>query len=368
MNSLIVGRKILVAGMLSVAVIVSPLVEAQPDVSPQIDANPPILSGTERAMLEEDVRRALQEIVDGQERIEGQAKTIVVKVYVPDVGSSIVVDLGRGYMPAHDGADFEDIIHDLHTTFHTMMSERKIHYQIDFLFGDISIGEFLEIEDAKLNIHRQSRVRRNVLPELDTVVVAAGHGMYYHRGFKKWMYQRAPVNGMLEDLMTPRLSRRLASYLKHRSGVEVARARSDSLERFEDSGLAYDQLGARYRLKSLLPDAPEIWNSLQSDKSPMIERNQDIRARPYYANHLNASALIHLHTNADKNPRTRGLRTYYAEGRTDSMEFARTAACYMKESIHSLPSYSDYPVEETPFSGRHGENRYATMPSIIAEV
>ncbi|WP_291776910.1 hypothetical protein [Luteibacter sp.] len=82
--------------------------------------------------MEDDIRRALQRVVDKPERIEGQAQSITVKVVVPDAGDKMMVDLGRGYKPAHDGAAFEDIIHDLETTFHTVMIERKINYQIDF--------------------------------------------------------------------------------------------------------------------------------------------------------------------------------------------------------------------------------------------
>lgn len=368
MNRLVLGRNILVSSALFVSTLGSLVVEAQSNTFPQGNTEAPILSMTEKAVLEDDIRRALQKVVDKQERIEGQGQSITVKVVVPDAGDKIMVNLGRGYKPAHDGAAFEDIIHELETTFHAMMWKRNLEYHIDFFFGDMSIGEFLEIEDSKLNIEPQSRVRRDVPSAKSTVVVAAGHGMYYHRGFKKWTYQRDQHNGIVEDMITPSFSRRLARYLEHRGSVEVARARSDSLDRFEDSGLTYYQLGARYRLKSLLPDAPQIWNSQKTDRSPLIERDQDIRSRPYYANHLNAAALIHLHTNANDDPDVRGLSVYYAQGRSDSMQFARIAACYMKESIRSIPSYSDYPVRENPLPGGHGENRYANMPSIIAEV
>lgn len=154
MNRLVLGRKILVASVLSVTTLGSPCVEAQSSALPQGETEAPILSMTEKAVLGDDIRRALQKIVDKQERIEGQAQSITVKVVVPDAGKKIVVDLGRGYKPAHDGGEFEDIIHELETTFYTMMIEREINYQIDFLFGDISIGKFLEIEDSKLNIYR----------------------------------------------------------------------------------------------------------------------------------------------------------------------------------------------------------------------
>lgn len=162
MNRLVLGRKILIASMLSVTILGSPCVGAQSNASAQGESETPVLSATEKEVLGDDIRRALQKIVDGQERIEGQAQSITVKVIVPDVGDKIVVDLGRGYKPAHDGADFEDIIHELETTFHTMMIERKIGYQIDFLFGDISIDEFLEIEDSMLDIQRQSMSRKKV--------------------------------------------------------------------------------------------------------------------------------------------------------------------------------------------------------------
>ena len=99
-----------------------------------------------------------------------------------------------------------------------------------------------------------------------------------------------------------------------------------------------------------------------------MELEDDIRSRPLYANHVGADALIHIHTNASETPSVRGVRVYFQKGRPESMALARSAACYMKESIQSINGYSDFLVERAPYPGNHGENRLANMPSIIAEV
>ena len=340
--------------------------EIEGDQAEHIDVSS--LPVEERLVLAEEIRAFLQARIDRDERIEGQASFIQVKVSIADMENRVVVDLGRGYIPTYDGYELEQLIHGLSTKVDDYLRGKRMSYRTDIYFGDMSLDDYHRIEDEKIQRPMSNRFRRESPSDKLKVVVAAGHGMYYHRGFKKWIYQRDQHNGIIEDLMTPRISRRLVAYLERRSGVEVATARSEATERFEDSGLSYFQLAARYRLKSLLPNIPTIWNNFGTKDSSRVELQDDILSRPLYANYVGADALIHVHTNASETSSARGIRVYYQKGRADSIELARNAACYMKESIQSLNGYSDFLVEREPYVGNHGENRLATMPSIIAEV
>lgn len=65
-------------------------------------------------------------------------------------------------------------------------------------------------------------------------------------------------------------------------------------------------MAARYNLQEILPGQPEIWNSLPTATHDLREYDEDIRSRPLYANHLNATGLISVHTNGfESDPRVR---------------------------------------------------------------
>ncbi|URX64032.1 N-acetylmuramoyl-L-alanine amidase [Luteibacter anthropi] len=324
-------------------------------------------SAIERTAFADEVRGLVQSIVDKQERIPGQLATIRVKVSIPDEGSRITVDLGRGYVPSINGGELEDLLHQINIHVYTLIESRALTYDLEFRFERKRIDDYFDDDLPQFNGVGRARLRRDVADARLRVVVAAGHGKYYHRHFKKWLYQREEHNGIIEDAITPRFAWRLGRYLTMRSGVEVFRVRADGVDRHGESGEYLSSLGARYYLQSILPDVPSIWNSFSSRDYGLVERDEDIRSRPFYANYLKADALIHIHTNASSS-HVRGVRVYYYDGRSTDRRLAENALCYMRESIHSVRSFQDFPVSLKPHPGDQGENKHATMPSIIAEV
>jgi hypothetical protein len=126
-------------------------------------------------------------------------------------------------------------------------------------------------------------------------------------------------------------------------------------------------MAARYRLEQMLPDRPEIWNSIPGSTDKLRHYKEDIRSRPLYANSIDAEGIVHLHTNAEDSGSTSGARVYITAGRKADEALAKSVLCSMKELIHATEKYADFPVAVAPSPGAHGENRLAKMLSIIVE-
>jgi hypothetical protein len=91
-----------------------------------------------------------------------------------------------------------------------------------------------------------------------------------------------------------------------------------------------------------------------------------------FANQIaQASALIHLHTNAADSSNISGTQVYInpePEHIARDQPLARNVLCYMKELIQAQKNYQNFPVDTQPRMEDKGENRLAEMPSIIVEI
>jgi hypothetical protein len=47
---------------------------------------------------------------------------------------------------------------------------------------------------------------------------------------------------------------------------------------------------------------------------------------------------------------------------------AESVLCGMRELIHAQPGFENFPIRDAANEGRHGENRIATMPSVLVEI
>lgn len=198
-------------------------------------------------------------------------------------------------------------------------------------------------------------------------MISPGHGFYYHHGYKDWRAQRESVNGILEDDITMPMASKLQWALEL-GGANARLTRANALGAHQASGLLWSKLSSRYTLEALLPENPEIWHSMPKSTKPLRDRDEDLRSRPLYANFLKADALIHVHTNADGNPKATGARAIIHPGR-ENQALAKNILCSMRELIHANESFSDYVVPSDPsVMTNKGENRLAKMPSVIVEV
>ncbi|WP_081770146.1 N-acetylmuramoyl-L-alanine amidase family protein [Luteimonas huabeiensis] len=343
---------------------------------------PPPITEANIPELEAMLTQELQHFVDRQPRLPGQARKINVRVSVDLSTSDILIDLGIGYIPRGDFRITEELNNKL----------IGVSRQADDILSGIVTYRMLSIRFDGKRIqdifpddfsprHLKGTSQRAARDDLDLIVVSPGHGYYYHHGSQSWVLQRpdpyAGTANIYEDLVTPAYSDTLTSLLLERSHETIAaiantRRTTDSTIHPE-SGHPWWMMGARYMLKDLHPDKPELWNMFPNGTEPgrinLREYDEDIRSRPEYANFLGAHLLISLHTNAaPSNPQTRGADIFIAPDDAESATIARSVACHMREQIQATPSYKDYQVNLDPLPGQHGENTRANMPSILIEL
>jgi len=328
----------------------------------------------ERARLEPILTSLVQEQLAKEERLPGQQPIINPKVWYNQEGNTLNVDLGRAYLPNRYTITFEERLNVITSILYEAAQPTPI-YRLKVWFDGKDIFDYFPEERGPEErviptappsaISRSKRSTRR-----PKVLVAAGHGIYFNSKYNDWRAQREPSNSVVEDFITPVFARHLSRYLRDRADADVFLARSTKVLTYPESGKPWLSMAARYHLRTELPEITSIWNSIGQRPSSegLEERDQDIRSRPLYANHLGVDAIIHLHTNAHVDPATRGIRVFHHPKSPESKRLGDLALCYMKESLGSNSSYAGFAVSGESREDNHGENRLANMPSIIAEI
>jgi hypothetical protein len=100
------------------------------------------LTLVQRTEIEEMLTGIAQDIVLNQERMDGQGVIPRPTVRFSEDGKSLIVDLGRGYVPKINGGELEDHLREIETplTFH--MEKIFPVYRVDFLFDDKDIYHY----------------------------------------------------------------------------------------------------------------------------------------------------------------------------------------------------------------------------------
>ena len=157
-----------------------------------------------------------------------------------------------------------------------------------------------------------------------------------------------------------------------RGATILSRPRSTSTATHAPSGKPWWWVGSRAYIQDLLPNNSPIWNSLPTESY----RDNDLRARPLYANFLGVDALISIHTNgAPDNRAKRGTEVHIQRADSgsqnslaESQRLGESILCHMKETIHASPNYTQWAVESVPRFINTAETRVGTMSSVIVEV
>ncbi len=307
-------------------------------------------------LLEKEVSRKVSAYLQQN----GVLRIVDAKVSVDMERRMVMADFGPGFRPGPDEADM--LMHDLAITLRYYVEKAGLpSVDVDFLFQGKPLKHYYPKE---LAVPPQARND----PDNQTVLVSASHGLIRVHPSLDWAYQRPEAFGFREDLITPAYADELQAVLEARSGVAVTRARNRIDEDHPESNHPWGHMSARYHLKSLLPDRSAIWNSLPNSTDNDREVKEDIRARPLYANHLGVGGMLSLHTNGSDKGDARGAEVYYHADKPGDRELAASVLCGMRELIHAQPGYESFPLKQEPNSGRHGENRIGTMPSIIVEI
>ena len=318
-----------------------------------------------RAQVESTIGREIQRLVDAQKRIEGQGKHVSVSASLNTKGDVLTLNLSVEYLPKSYGAEIEDLLNELATAAEDRLRDRSTVRAVQFRIGGHDIYDYFPAERPPARKEGQSGQAPHTTA--GTIVLGAGHGIYYHYKFKDWRAQRDASNGITEDFITPSFTTELSTWLVARSSATTLFARSQATTIHDPSKQEWWKLGARYYLEATYPDNPEIWHSKPDDTTPLRERNEDINSRPLFANFIGATTLIHVHTNAGEAGAT-GARGFYHSGRTDDQKLADNMMCYMGELIHAKEGYEEYTVPKTANPRDNlGENSKATMPSVIIE-
>jgi N-acetylmuramoyl-L-alanine amidase len=335
------------------------------------------MSDAEWDLLEAQINTRANEIANSRQFFEKDRGVITVKTRLDRVSHVLTFELDAtfvddvGDLPLEDlqsyiGTGIEDLtarISDFTTTLWMVGGHSMDYWFNQQVPGSVSTVSQVEPIAADSLMTYFSAV--NTAPA--KVVVAAGHGAYFHQKYK-WTMQRDRVNGVLEDEITQDFAKELAHFIERR-GAEAIRLRGAATGvPHEPSGLPWESIAARYFIENWRPESPELWNTKPESIDPQRERFQDIRSRPLYANDIGADAVIHIHTNAST-PGATGARVFVHPGRPEDFKLAQLALCGMSESIHSDPRYADYYIPRDPSSqGGKGENFLAKVPSMIVEV
>ncbi len=334
------------------------------------------LSATETKNLELLLRSELLTVL-GREKTqpgESPAASLLRGVRVDRTSNLVIVELSKDYLPAgvaNYSAELEDRLHRMTTgILWSIENELKLSAAgVSYIFDGQPLWFYYpeDFPDHKPNAKPPTKATHG---KNTPIIVSAGHGAYLFYGTSPstWRYQRDAAFGIREDTMTQLLTDELADLLITRSGATVGFVRDFSTTAHTPSGLPWSDVAARYFLADALPARPDIWNSLPAATHDLRERDEDIRARPFYANDVGAQALLSVHTNGDGSPTPRGARIYHATGRSGDQAIANSMLCYMKEIIQAQDGYEDFPVAAASHSSTgHGENNHAAVPAVIIE-
>lgn len=309
------------------------------------------------ALLEREVGSQLTRHL--QER--GELRHVSVSIRLNAKARSMVISFGPGYLPGPDRGYDELFLIPMASSlrFYAEKSGLIVN-DIDFLFDGKTLEEYYP-ED--LAVPPQARARSTHTSAL----VSASHGYISLHPSREWKFQRPAPLGIQEDTLSPLFGDELQGLIEQRSGLTVHRARSRSTELHPESGKPWEHMSSRYHLKALFPERTDMWNEFPNSPESAREKEEDIRARPNYANHLGVDVMLSLHTNGSDSASLRGTEVYYHQDKPQDKALADSILCGMREIIRAQPGYRDFPIRESSTSARHGENRIGKMPSVIIE-
>ena len=351
---------------------------------PQESATAALPSVAQSAVIFRQLEPELQRFVDQQERLPGQEARVRVRINPDPATDTVWVDLDSGYLPKGQ-AEFSEAlgekVGEIRAELDNYLSE-----VVEFKFVRARIGgktldeifppEYLKKRKGKQGAHALAA------PVPGLVVLNPGHGKYLHHKTNTWEYQRpdpyAGTTDIYEDGVTPGYSSMLASMLSLRSGdlvTDIRHTRAMNEAGIDpESNLTWSVLAARYQMKRLYPNlGATIWNRYPNGTGDPIrkhlrEYDEDLMARPLYANYVNAEALISLHTDGGV-PTARGATVLTKLNDPSSLQLSSNIICYMKEQIHTLEAYATYSVRPTPQEGNEkAEVREAAMPTALIEL
>jgi N-acetylmuramoyl-L-alanine amidase len=238
------------------------------------------------AALRSAIERALTSAPFGLEPLQPPVQTGVGVVGV-DIdsratgGTSITIDLGQKALTYDPSGDVEALLDTVvRSTAPLTADAGNVEYR--FLIDGLPLHEFLPRPGASPARGRADGPHR--------VIVSAGHGVYWNEGYGDWRLQRPRLWGIVEDLVNWDIAHYLAAQLAGSAFQPILVRQPDRDAPAGPSGRPAWQEAALYYMKAI-GTPPEVWNIGVDDYA------RDINARPFYANWVDAAAVLAIHNN-----------------------------------------------------------------------
>ena len=311
------------------------------------------------AALKAQIERALSAAPRNYERLlaPDQAGVRVLDVQASSTSpnsETITINLSQRaltYEPSGNVEPLTDII--IQATASSVAGKSLVDYR--FTIDGLSLDRVLPRAAARMT------VRTPALAAGGTVLVSPGHGLYWDEGSATWHLQRPRIRGIVEDLVNWDIARDVRDELLA-ANINAQMARyPEQDETPGPSGSPRWQEAATYFIQTLGTPV-DVWSFGVDDYA------RDINARPFYANWIDASALISIHNNGGQET---GTETWY-DGTNGWQDDSRRLAEIVNRRVVSAirARYNANWVDRglRTCDGCKGETRLASRPAVIVEI
>jgi len=309
--------------------------------------------------LKEQIERALASAPRNYERLLAPDQTGVrvldVEVHATSASStSIIIDLSQRALTYEPSGNIEPLLDTIiEATASTVGAKPLVQYQ--FTIDGLPLDRFLP------RVTPRMAGRRRSLADGGTVLISPGHGLYWDETLASWHLQRPRIAGIVEDLVNWDIARYVRDELLA-ANLNAQMARYPERDATAGpSGSPRWQEAARYFIQTL--GTPEdIWNYGIDDYA------RDINARPFYANWIDATAVVSIHNNGGQET---GTETWYDETngwQDESRRLAEIANRHIVSAIRARynANWTDRGLRSC--DGCKGETRLASRPAVIVEI
>lgn len=276
-------------------------------------------------------------------------------------GRILTIDLSAEARQLADNNRFDEVLKPIDSAVNTVLMEEVSEEQrsIDYLF--LIEGAPLAAQEPPVT-NPVGDLTTN--PSLATVigqriVINPGHGWYDDNG--TWRLQRGYWFGIVEDLINSEIAIELRTKLTA-AGAQVYSTRElNKAGTHPSSQKPLWQVGSAAYTQYI--GAPSwVWNTGISGL------DRDIMARPYYANWVNANAMISIHNNGGRGC---GTETWYDMSNayaSQSAELARRIQNKIIERVRSQwdPNWCNRGVKGS--NGGYAEIRAVNAPAVLIEI
>jgi len=309
--------------------------------------------------LKEQIERALASAPRNYERLLAPDQTGVrvldVEVHATSASStSIIIDLSQRALTYEPSGNIEPLLDTIiEATASTVGAKPLVQYQ--FTIDGLPLDRFLP------RVTPRMAGRRRSLADGGTVLISPGHGLYRDETLASWYLQRPRIAGIVEDLVNWDIARYVRDELLA-ANLNAQMARYPERDATAGpSGSPRWQEAARYFIQTL--GTPEdVWNYGIDDYA------RDINARPFYANWIDATAVVSIHNNGGQET---GTETWYDETngwQDESRRLAEIANRHIVSAIRARynANWTDRGLRSC--DGCKGETRLASRPAVIVEI